>query len=335
MARRRKIKKTGKYFLIVIFLVISFLVLLGNPFYVVSEGKQAIITQFGKPIGKPIVKAGLHLKIPYIQKVHYFEKRILEWDGYPTQIPTKDKKYIWVDATARWRIVDPLKFYQSVYDEKGAQARLDDVIDAAVRDVVTSHNLIEIVRSSNRIINKLRELDRDKEFIEEGALERIKVGREGMREKIIAIAKELLPQYGIELIDVRIKRVNYVDEVRKKVYERMIAERKRAAEKYRSEGRGIRAEIEGRTEKELKTILSQAYKKAQEIKGEAEAKATKIYADAYSKDPRFFSFIKTLQTYKDTVDKNTVIFLTTDSDYFKYLKEMFPSSSQELPDKEK
>jgi len=301
-------------------IILIILALLGNPFYIVNEAQQAIITQFGKPVGEPIKKAGLHLKIPFIQKVHYFEKRILEWDGDPNQIPTKDKKYIWVDATARWRISDPLKFYQSVYDETGGQARLDDIVDAAVRDSVTSHNLIEIVRSSNRIINELDSLQEGKEFIEEGVLERVKLGREKIREEILKRAKELMPQYGIELIDVRIKRINYVEEVRRKVYERMIAERKRAAERYRSEGRGIRAEIEGKTQKELKKILSEAYKKSQKIKGEADGRATQIYASSYGKDPQFFSFIKTLQTYKDTVDENTTVILTTNSEYLRYLK---------------
>jgi membrane protease subunit HflC len=318
----------NKNIYIILLVIVVFLLLMGNPFYILYEGKQAIITQFGKPIGEAVVKAGLHLKIPFIQKVNYFEKRILEWDGYPNQIPTKDKKYIWVDTTARWRIKDSLKFFQSVYDERGAQARLDDIIDAAVRDAVTSHNLIEIVRSSNRLIDKLEAIEQEKEFIEEGALERVKVGRDKMRQEILNRARELSPQYGIELIDVRIKRVNYVEEVRKKVYERMIAERKRAAEKYRSEGRGIRAEIEGRTEKELKGIISEAYKKSQEIKGEADAKSTKIYADAYNKDPGFYSFLKTLETYKDTVDDDTILILTTEGEYFKYLKEISPQNRE-------
>jgi len=299
--------------------LVIFILSLGNPFFVLYEGKQALITQFGKPIRK-INNAGLHFKLPFIQKVHYFEKRILEWDGFPTQIPTKDKKYIWVDTTARWRIIDPLKFFQSVYNERGAQARLDDTIDAAVRDAITSHNLIEIVRSSNRLLEELS----SESLEEEKVLEEIKVGREKIRKEILKRAKELTPQYGIQLIDVRIKRINYVEEVRKKVYERMISERKRAAEKYRSQGRGIHAEIEGRTEKELKVILSQAYKKVQKIKGKADAEATKIYADAYKKDPEFYSFLKTLQTYQESVNKDTIFILTTEGDYFKYLKEILP-----------
>lgn len=298
---------------------------MGSPFYILYEGRQAIITQFGKPVGEPVTQAGLKLKIPFIQNVHYFEKRILEWDGYPNQIPTKDKKYIWVDTTARWKIVDPLKFYQSVSNERGAQARLDDIIDSAVRDAVTSHKLISIVRSTNRVMEELTLKSDESESIEESALEKINVGREELRKEIITRAKELVHNYGIELIDVRIKRVNYIEEVRKKVYDRMIAERKRAAEKYRSEGRGIRAEIEGKTEKELKLILSEAYKKSQKIKGEADSKATQIYAEIYSKDKEFYTFLKTLETYKNTVDKDSIIILTTDSDYFRYLKQFSPS----------
>ncbi len=311
---------------LILFIVIFIVIMMGNPFYVVYEGQQAIITQFGKPVGKPITEAGLKIKIPFIQKVHYFEKRILEWDGYPSQIPTKDKKYIWVDTTARWKIVDPLKFYQSVYNERGAHARLDDIIDSAVRDAVTSHKLIAIVRSSNRIMEALESVgdkEKEKDIIESGVLDRIKIGREEIRKEIIDRARELVPSYGIELIDVRIKRVNYIEEVRRKVYDRMIAERKRAAEKYRSEGRGIRAEIEGKTERELKLILSEAYKKSQKIKGEADREATEIYANAYSKDKEFYSFLKTLETYKNTIDKDSTIILTTDSDYFKYLKDLY------------
>ena len=304
--------------------ILLVIILFGNPFYILEEGKQVIITQFGEPIGKPIVKAGLHIKVPFIQYANYFEKRILEWDGHPNQIPTKDKKYIWIDTTARWRITDPLKFFQSVTNERGALTRLDDIIDSAVRDAVTSHNLIEIARTTNRVIDSPGLQQKEEAFIEKGVLERIKLGRNLLRENIIKKARELVPQYGIELIDVRVKRINYVDEVKEKVYERMIAERKRAAEEYLSEGRGIRAEIEGQTEKELKTILSQAYKKSQNIKGHADAKATKIYAGAYSKDPDLFSFLRTLETYTDTVDENTTIILTTEGEYFKYLKQASP-----------
>lgn len=309
---------------LIIPVIIVILILIGNPFYIVEEGKQVIITQFGQPIGESITSAGLHLKMPFIQKITTFEKRILEWDGYPNEIPTKDKRYIWIDTTARWKIVDPLKFFKTVANERGAQAILDGIIDAAVRDAVTSQNSTEIVRSSNRLLQEYKQLLKD-EFIDEGALATIEMGREKIRQEIVEKAQgDLGTRYGIELIDVRIKRVNYIEKVRRNVYERMIAERKRAAEQYRSEGRGIRAEIEGKTEKELKEILSEAYKKSQIIKGKADAESTKIYADAYNKDPEFYSFLKTLETYNTTVDKNTTIILTTEGEYFKYLTNISP-----------
>lgn len=312
---------------LIVIIVIIALILAGNPFYIVEEGKQAIITQFGQPIGNPIISAGLHLKIPFIQKVTYFEKRILEWDGYPSEIPTKDKRYIWIDTTARWKIADALKFFKSVVNERGAHAILDGIIDAAVRDAVTAQNSVEVVRSSNRLVQLIQEKklsDKD-DFIDEGALASIKVGREKIREEIVEKAREDLgTRYGIALIDVRIKRVNYIEKVRKNVYERMIAERRRAAEQYRSEGRGIRAEVEGKTEKELKEILSQAYRESQEIKGRADAEATRISAEAYGKDPEFFSFMKTLDTYSATVDNDTTVILTTEGEYFKYLTDIFP-----------
>jgi membrane protease subunit HflC len=306
-------------------IVIIVLILAGNPFYTVTEGKQAIITQFGEPVGDTITKAGLYLKIPFIQKVTYFEKRILEWDGYPNEIPTKDKRYIWIDTTARWRIVDALKFFKTVSSERGAQTILDGIIDAAVRDAVTSQISTEVVRSSNRLLETLKVSQTEEGFVDEGALEAIKMGRDKIREEIVEKAKEDLgPRYGIELIDVRIKRINYIEKVQRNVFERMIAERKRAAEQYRSEGRGIRADVEGQTEKDLKLILSEAYKNAQGVKGKADAKSTKIYADAYSRDPDFFSFLKTLETYKNTVNSDTTLILTTDGEYFKYLNAITP-----------
>lgn len=309
---------------IIVVAVVLVALLFANPFYIVKEGQQAIITMFGQP-KRQIRTAGLKFKIPLVEKVNYFEQRILEWDGYPTEIPTKDKRYIWIDTTARWKIVDPLKFFQSVSNERGAQAILDGIIDASVRDAVTSHDLIEFVRTSNRLVERQKELKKDKEFIDAGAFVTIKMGREKIRKEIIQKAQgDLGPRYGIELIDLRIKRANYVEDVRRKVYDRMIAERKRAAAQYRSEGRGIRAEVEGRTQKELKAIQSEAYKTAQEIKGVADGKAAKIYADAYSRDPDFYSFLKTLDTYKNTIDKDTVIIMTTEGDYFKYLDQISP-----------
>ena len=304
---------------------IALIVIVGIAFltgavYVVSETQQTVITQFGKPVGDPVTKAGLHFKLPFIQQAHYFDRRLLEWDGDPNQIPTRDKKYIWVDTTARWKIIDALKFLQSVGTERGAHARLDDIVNSATRDVVTGHLLVETIRDSNRILDA-----QDAEqiaAIAEEALERIRVGRHELEKEILDRAEEIAPQYGIDLVDVRIKRINYVEDVRKKVYERMISERKRAAEMYRSEGRGKSAEIRGQKEKELKLITSEAYKTAQGIRGKADAEAVTIYAEAYSNDPHFYSLLKTLETYNDTVDGSTTVILTTDGDYYKYLQKL-------------
>ncbi|MFH1996098.1 MAG: protease modulator HflC [Candidatus Omnitrophota bacterium] len=299
-------------------IAVVMLALVSGAVYTIDETMQVVITQFGKPIGEPITEAGLHFKRPFIQKAHYFEKRLLEWDGDPNQIPTKDKKYIWVDATARWKIADALKYLQSVGSETNAQARLDDIVNSATRDAITGHRLVEAVRNTNDIL-QTKEIEEDTILTDE-ALDTIKFGREVITREIIEKARRLAPQYGIELVDVRLKRINYVENVRKKVYERMIAERRRAAEKYRSEGQGKRAEIEGQMEKELKLITSEAYRKAEILKGKADAKTTDVYARAYSQDPEFYSFFKTLETYRKTVDDKTTIILTTDSDYYSFLK---------------
>jgi len=284
--------------------------------YVVPETHQVVITQFGKPVGRPVTEAGLHFKKPFIQKARYFEKRLLGWDGDPNQIPTKDKKFIWVDTTARWKISDSLKFLQTVGNETGAHSKLDDIINSATRDAITSHLLVEVVRDSNRII-KVGEESKDM-IVTDEALESIEVGREQLEAAILKTARELAPQYGIEVVDVRIKRLNYVEEVQNEVYERMIAERKRAAESYRSEGHGKRAEIDGQREKELKKITSQAYRTAQGLKGKADAEATEIYATAYNKDPDFYSFLKTLETYRKTIDSETTLILTTEDEYYRH-----------------
>jgi len=301
-------------------LIFLALIILVSGLYTVDMTEQVVITRFGKPVGDAVKEPGLHWKKPFVEKANSFEKRTLEWDGDPNQIPTKDKKYIWVDTYARWRIADPLKFLQSVRNELGAHGRLDDIIDAATRDYMTSHLLLEIVRNSNR---EMATAEAEMELPEEVKIP-IQWGREKITRQILERASEMVPQYGIELIDVRIKLINYVEEVRKKVYERMISERTRIAEKYRSEGQGKKAEIEGQMEKELQRITSEAYRKAQEIKGKADAEATKIYAGAYNKDPEFYSFLKTLDTYKGTIDDRTWLILTTDSDYLKYLKNLAP-----------
>jgi modulator of FtsH protease HflC len=288
--------------------------------YIINETQQVVVTQFGMPVGEAIKDAGLHFKLPFIHSANYFEKRLLEWDGDPNQIPTRDKKYIWVDTTARWKIVDPLKFFQSVGNEWGAQARLDDIINSATRDVITSNALVEVIRDTNRILDTEPDYDMTGVTISEEALERIYSGREKLEENILERVSVIAPQYGIEVVDVRVKRLNYVDEVRRRVYDRMVSERKRAAEMYRSEGRGRSADIQGQMEKELEAITSGAYRAAQEIFGEADAQAVEIYAEAYGRDADFYSFMKTLETYGNTIDGGTTVILTTDADYYKYLK---------------
>jgi len=307
-------KRRGWLTLVAVALI---LIILSSGLYTVDMTDQVVITQFGDPVGDPMTTPGLHVKIPFIQKVNTFEKRLLEWDGDPNQIPTKDKKYLWVNTYARWRIADPLKFFQSVRDEMGAHSRLDDIIDAATRDYITSHLLIEVVRNSNR---EMAVAGTEMELAEEVLMHQIEWGREEITRQILERASQAVPQYGIELVDVRIKHINYVEEVRRKVYERMISERKRIAEKYRSEGQGKKAEIEGQMEKELQRITSEAYKTAQEIIGQADAEATKIYAKAYNKDPEFYSYVRTLETYRENLGGETWLLLTTDSDYLKYLK---------------
>ena len=289
--------------------------------YVVSEVEQVVVTQFGKPVGQPVTEAGLHFKLPLpFQKANYFDKRLIAWDGDPNQIPTRDKRYLWVDTTARWKIEDPLKFLESVGSEREAHAKLDNIINSAARDAITSQVLVEVIRNSNRAAVAPGQIS--EEGFNVKSVEKIENGREFVEGKILEKAQELVHLYGIKLIDVRIKRVDYVEDVRKKVYERMISERKRAAEEYRSEGQGKSAEIKGKKEKELKSITSEAYKKAQVLRGKADAEATAIYANAYSKDPEFYALLKTLETYRTTIGKGTTLLLTTESDYFRYLKKL-------------
>lgn len=289
-------------------------------FYTVDETQQVVITQFGKPVGDPITEPGLNFKIPFVQTVNYFPKNLLQWDGDPSQIPTLDKTYIYVDTFARWKIVDPLKFFQTVNNVVGGLARLDDIIDAAVRNFIAKNPLIETVRWTNR------ELDVSEEGIEETAHRRvtaeITTGRQNIVKGILNQANPKLKEFGILLIDVQIKRLNYVEEVRRSVYGRMIAERKQIAERFRSEGEGESRKIEGDRERDLKEITSVAYRKSQEIKGKADAEATLIYAQAYNKDPDFYSFLQTLDIYKKTMDKDTTLVLSTDSDFLRYFKSL-------------
>lgn len=297
--------------------IFLFFIILIDAFFMVSETNQVIITQFGEPKGETITTPGLHVKVPFIQKANYFEKRWLEWDGDANQIPTKDKKYIWVDTYARWRIKSPLVFFQRVRDERGAQSRLDDIIDGETRNAIANFDLIEIVRSTNREFEITEEIA----ILDIATLiQKIETGREKIAQIILDNSSKITSEFGIELKDVRIKRVNYVDEVQRKVFDRMIAERQRIASKYRSEGDGKSAEIRGQKERELKKITSEAYRTAQEIKGKADGEATRIYAKAYNLDPEFYQFMKTLETYRTTLTKQTWLLLSTDSEYFKYLK---------------
>ena len=305
---------------VLVFLVVIALLFMTGIMYTLNEAEQVVITRFGKPIGETITTAGLKFKKPFVDAAHRFDKRILEWDGYPNQVPTKDKKYIWIDTTARWKIVDALKFYESVGTEQLAQSRLDDIMDSATRDVVTSHLLIEVVRNSNRI---LEEIVIDPEVGEDHLnepLQEINNGRQYITGVILENIKEVVPQFGIEVIDIQIKRLNYVEEVREKVFQRMISERQKIAEMYKSEGEGEAANIGGQKDKELQRIESEAYKTAQKIRGDADAQAIEIYAEAHQKDPDFFRFLETLDTYKETIKDNSTLILTTDSELYHYLK---------------
>ncbi len=302
-------------------LALAILLIVSGTFYVLEEGQQAVILQFGRPVGTPIVDAGLHLKLPFVQEVRRFEKRILIWDGDPNQIPTKGREFIWLDTTARWRIADAKKFLESVATEAGAQSRLDDIIDSVVRDQVSGNELVELVRSASWKIPESEVLEEVPAEQEEELKKKVSLGREEITRTILAEAQRLMPQYGIELVDVRIKRLNYVESVREKVYSRMISERKRIAARFRSEGEGRSAEILGTMERELRQIRSAAYRRVQELRGKADAEATQIYGDAYNRDPEFYAFSRTLEAYKEGHNKNSVLILTTDSDYYRYLKE--------------
>jgi modulator of FtsH protease HflC len=300
---------------------VAILVVLGGSFYTLEEGQQAVIVQFGRPVGAPVTEAGLHLKLPFVQDVRRFEKRLLIWDGDPNQIPTKGREFIWVDTTARWRIADAKRFLENVATEGGARSRLDDIIDSVVRDQVSASELVELVRSASWEIPEGEVLEEVPAEVREELKKEVTRGREELTRTILAEARKVIPQYGIELVDVRIKRLNYVESVREKVYARMISERKRIAARFRSEGEGRSAEILGTMDKELRQIRSAAYRRAQEIRGKADAEATQIYGKAYNRNPEFYAFSRTLEAYKDGQNKNSVLILTTDSDYYRYLKD--------------
>jgi len=301
--------------LIVLTAVLVLMVLATAFVFTVSETQQVIVTQFGSP--KRVIKeAGLHFKLPVIEQVNTLDKRVLEWDGNPTQVPTLDKKYIWVDSFARWRITDPLMFFKTVKVEASAHSRLDDIINGAVRNKISNHPLIEAVRTSDRAMSIMTGIDGEAT----GEVRKVEAGRDAIVAEVLAEANQAATEFGIEIIDIRFKRINYVEQVRESVYQRMITERQRIASKYRSEGEGQKLEIEGRKEKEEKQIISEAYKKAQEIMGKADAEAIRTYAEAYAKDPEFYSFLETLTSYEENLAAGTVLILSTDGDYLKYLK---------------
>jgi membrane protease subunit HflC len=304
------------------------IVFIGSSAYRLTEWEQAIITQFGKPVGKAITDSGLHFRLPIVQKIHRLDKRILNWDGNPNQIPTKDKKYIWVDTTARWRISNPLLFIQSVQNESGAISRLNAILDSATRDVVSNSNLVEAVRNSNDLLAKM---DAKKKQIEEGTLppdeegvvgeiEKVEIGREELSRRIITKATEELSEIGIAIIDVQIRRIAYEASVENKVYERMIAERQRIAQKIRSTGSGEQAKIRGKIKKDLEVIESEAYRRAEIIKGQADATAIKVYAGAMNADPAFYEFVRTLEAYKKAIPTDTKMILSTENKFLELLR---------------
>ena len=305
---------------VVIALVIIGILLIFSSAYVVDETEQVVVTQFGRVIGEPITTPGLNFRVPFIQNANYFPKNLLRWDGDPGQVPTLDKTFIWVDPFARWRIVDPVKFFQTVNNTVSASGRLDDIIDPAVRNFITSFSLIEAVRTTNRKLD-LDTFDYGPSDTQKpiSSTYTIETGREAITQGIMKQAQPKLAQFGIELVDVKLKRINYVEQVRDSVYGRMIAERKQIAEKFRSEGKGEAQKILGEKERDLKQITSEAYRTAQEIRGKADAEVTKIYADAYGVDPEFYSFSKTLEIYGEAFDKNNSLILSTKSEFLKYL----------------
>lgn len=308
-------KKLGWSGLIIISLMLAIVVY--ESAYTINEWEQVVITQFGE-IRYAVRTPGLKFKAPFIQNATIFDKRWLEWEGNANEIPTKDKKYVWVEVYARWRITDPIKFFQRLRDERSAHSRIDDIIDGEVRNVIASHDLIDIVRTSSREFEQGDNYDEVAES-EKGAFQAT-VGREKLTRLILDKSSAVMPEYGIQLADIQVKRVNYVESVQQKVFERMISERKRIAERYRSEGQGKAAEISGKVERERLSIESEAYRKAEEIKGKADAEAARIYASAYNVNPSLYEFLKSLDAYKRIVNQDTNIVLSTDSELLRYFR---------------
>ena len=319
----------GKNIAGLVFLAIVAFVLI-NAIYTVNEVQQIIVTQFGKPIGEPVTTAGLKMKVPFIQEVNPIDKRVLEWDGAPSDMPTKDKLYISVDLFARWRIVDPLQYFLRLRDERSAQSRLDDILGSETRNAVAKHELIEIIRTTkDRVPLRDSMMTSAQQEVKMRSLVPIQKGRKLVENEIFTAAAEKVQVFGIELLDIRFKRINYNQSVRPKIYDRMISERRQIAERFLSEGNGEAARIRGNRKRDLNKIQSEAYRQVEEIRGVADAKATEIYASAYNQSPEavdFYEFTRTMQSYKDIVADNSTIVLSTDSDLFKFLKGMDPDS---------
>ena len=302
--------------LLVVLAVIAFLS--SQILYVVNEQEQVIITQFGEPVGEAITEPGLKVKVPFLQKANYFEKRYLEWDGDPNQVPTKDKVFIFVDTYARWQITDPLKYFERLGNERGAQSRLDDILDGETRNAVAGNDLVELIRSTNREASQ----DGLIADIQQDSLQKISVGRGAIQGQIVTLANERAEDLGIEILDFRFKRINYAEEVRRTVYERMISERNRIADKFRSEGQGEASRITGEKERELLRIQSEAFQEAETIRGRADAQAAAIYNAAYNKNSAardLYSFIKSMEAYTNTIDSETSLIISTNSEFYKYL----------------
>ncbi len=312
--------------LVILILVAAAAFVLFNSAYTVSQTQQAIITQFGKPVGDPITEAGLHFRTPFVQEVHMIEKRILEWDGRPTEMPTKDKTYISVDTFGRWRISDAKQYFLRLRDERSAQSRLNDILGSETRNAIAKHELIEVIRTTkDRQPNTDATLDSPEGI---SMLNPITIGRAKIEREIFEKARVKLTDFGIELLDVRFKRINYNESVQRNIFARMISERQQIAARFRSEGAGEAAKITGKRERDLQEIESKAYKQVQIVRGEADAKATEIYASAFNQSANsveFYEFIKTLETYETMFSNDTTLILTTDSDLFKYLKRIEPN----------
>lgn len=322
--------KNIKHFALLSILIVGAFILVSS-IYTVDEVEQIIITQFGKPVGTPVVEAGLKFKVPFIQEVNPIDKRVLEWDGAPSDMPTKDKLYISVDLFARWRIVDPLQYFLRLRDERSAQSRLDDILGSETRNAVAKHELIEIIRTSkDRVPLRDAVLSSTEQESNMGALVPIEKGRKLVEQEIFTAAAEKVGVFGIELLDIRFKRINYNESVRPKIYDRMISERRQIAERFLSEGNGEAARIRGNRVRDLNKIQSEAYRKVEEIRGLADAKATEIYARAYNQSPQsveFYEFTRTMASYPAIIGDSTTIVLSTDSDLFKFLKGMTPTTN--------